>query len=149
MNQKNIFPNARLLAFQIYYNLDPVKSDSVLTAENFENLKQTIEIHDDEGENILLTNDIVELSKTIIHQLEKNKDRVHSIANNSLHKKNLNQLSRTEYALIMLGTSELIHNIELDHKKLINCYINLAKKYGPSDSYSLINGVLDSVQKSL
>ena len=149
MNQKNIFPNARLLAFQVFYNLDQSNSSSKLSKDDFENLKETIEKHDDEGENILFSADIIELSKMIIKQLQENKEHVQSIANNSLHKKNLSQLSKTEYALIMLGTSELIHGPDLDPKKLIKCYINLAKKYGTSDSYSLINGVLDSVQKSL
>ena len=149
MSQKNIFSNARLLAFQLVYNLGQEGSRIELSDESFKNLKETIEKHDDEGENIIFSNDMIELSKMIIKKMNENKEHVQSIANHSLHKKNLEQLSKTEYALIMLGTSELIHAPDLNAKKLINCYINLAKKYGSKDSYSLINGVLDSVQKSL
>ena len=58
------------------------------------------------------------------------------------------KLSKVELCIILLGSCELAKE-ENAPNKIINSYINIAKKYGGKDSYSLVNGVLDNVRQSI
>ncbi len=55
------------------------------------------------------------------------------------------QLDPVSRAVLRLSTYELIYSIEVPYKVAINEAINLAKIYGPTDSFRFINGVLDQV----
>ncbi|MBI2521907.1 MAG: transcription antitermination factor NusB [Bdellovibrio sp.] len=56
-----------------------------------------------------------------------------------------NSTNKVDLALLKLGTCELLFFCDTPYKVVINEAINLAKLYGPQDSPSLINGVLDKV----
>ncbi len=55
------------------------------------------------------------------------------------------QLDPISRAVLRLSTYELIFSIEVPYKVAINEAVNLAKTYGPTDSFRFINGVLDQV----
>ena len=48
-------------------------------------------------------------------------------------------------ALLRIGTYELLYRIDVPYKVVINEAVNLAKKFGPTDTYKYINGILDKV----
>lgn len=48
-------------------------------------------------------------------------------------------------ALLRIGTYELSYRIDVPYKVAINEAVNLAKKFGPTDAYKYINGILDKV----
>lgn len=48
-------------------------------------------------------------------------------------------------ALLRMGTYELSYRIDVPYKVAINEAVNLAKKFGPTDAYKYINGILDKV----
>ena len=54
----------------------------------------------------------------------------------------LDQISRV---LLRIGSYELCFRIDIPYKVAINESVNLAKKFGPTDSYKYINGILDMV----
>ncbi len=58
-------------------------------------------------------------------------------------------LDPVELALLRLGVFELLESIEVPFKVIINENVNLAKKFGATDSYKYINGVLDKVAQTL
>ena len=55
------------------------------------------------------------------------------------------QLDPVSRAVLRLSTYELMFTIEVPYKVAINEAVNLAKTYGPTDSFRFINGVLDQV----
>jgi len=112
-------------------------------------IRETIETPDEESDKVNKNPKTLELAKHILGHLVEKETEVKNLVNNALHQKNADKLSKTEYALIMLGTSEILQNTASDLKNVINSYINLSKKYGTKDSYSLVNGVLDSVRNSI
>ena len=63
--------------------------------------------------------------------------------------RNLKQLDPIEYGLLRLGIYELGQRIEVPYRVVINEYVDLAKKYGASDSHKFINGVLDKAARKL
>ena len=56
--------------------------------------------------------------------------------------KDLDPISR---ALLRIGSYELCYRIDVPYKVVINEAVNLAKKFGPTDAYKYINGILDKV----
>ncbi len=59
----------------------------------------------------------------------------------------LDQLDPIEHALLRLGSFEFTERIDVPYKVVINEYVDLAKKYGATDSHKYINGVLDKLAK--
>ncbi len=64
-----------------------------------------------------------------------------------LHKRKIHQLEKIDYALLMLGSYEILYVKATPKPVVIDEMVNLAKKYGTADSYSFINGTLDSIGK--
>ena len=59
--------------------------------------------------------------------------------------RSLGELDPVEQALLRMGTFELRSRIDVPYKVVINEAVALAKKFGATDSYRYINGVLDKV----
>lgn len=57
----------------------------------------------------------------------------------------LGSLDPIELALLRMGSYELSKRIDVPYKVVIDETINLAKRFGATDSYRYINGVLDKL----
>ena len=58
-------------------------------------------------------------------------------------------LSPVEHAVLMIGTYELKHCVEIPYKVAINEAVELAKSFGGTDGHKYVNGVLDKVAAGL
>jgi N utilization substance protein B len=54
-----------------------------------------------------------------------------------------NQLSPVEHAVLLIGTYELKHCVDVPYRVAINEAVELAKSYGGTDGHKYVNGVLD------
>jgi transcription antitermination protein NusB len=61
----------------------------------------------------------------------------------------LDDLDPIERTLLRMGMYELTHRIDVPYKVVINEEVALAKKFGATDSYKYINGVLDKAARQL
>ncbi|MEM1404172.1 MAG: transcription antitermination factor NusB [Pseudomonadota bacterium] len=61
----------------------------------------------------------------------------------------LDELDPIERSLLRMGTFELRDRIDVPYKVVINESVALAKKFGASDSYKYVNGVLDKLARQL
>jgi transcription antitermination protein NusB len=59
------------------------------------------------------------------------------------------QLSPIEHGVLMIGTYELTHCIEIPYKVAINEAVELAKSFGGTDGHKYVNGVLDKAASQL
>lgn len=50
-----------------------------------------------------------------------------------------------ERAILRIGVYELIYRLEIPYRVILNECINLAKKFGATESHKYINGILDKV----
>jgi N utilization substance protein B len=57
----------------------------------------------------------------------------------------LAELSPVEFAVLLLGAFELVQNIEVPYKVVINEAVELAKTFGGTDGHKYVNGVLDKL----
>ena len=61
----------------------------------------------------------------------------------------LGQLDPVGRGILLLALAELKHRSDVPAKVIINEAVNLAKRYGPAESYRFINAVTDKAAKIL
>lgn len=61
--------------------------------------------------------------------------------------RDLSQLNPIELAILRLGAYELFRRIDIPYRVVINEAIELAKKFGASESHKYVNGVLDKLAR--
>ena len=66
-----------------------------------------------------------------------------------LHDKKIAELDPVSLALLRMATYELSTRLDVPYKVVINEAVSLAKKFGPTDAYKFINGMLDKLAGSL
>ena len=59
------------------------------------------------------------------------------------------QLSPIEHAVLLIGSYELLHCIDIPYKVAINEAVELAKSFGGTDGHKYVNGVLDKTAATL
>jgi N utilization substance protein B len=59
------------------------------------------------------------------------------------------ELSPVEHGVLMIGTYELKHFIDIPYKVAINEAVELAKSFGGTDGHKYVNGVLDKTAADL
>jgi N utilization substance protein B len=59
----------------------------------------------------------------------------------------LEELGAVELALLQAGCFELKNRLDVPYRVVLNENVNLAKKFGATDSHKYINGVLDKVAR--
>jgi N utilization substance protein B len=58
-------------------------------------------------------------------------------------------LSPVEHAVLMIGTYELTHCLDIPYRVVINEAVELAKSFGGTDGHKYVNGVLDKAANGL
>ena len=59
------------------------------------------------------------------------------------------QLSPVEHAVLMIGTYELTHCLDVPYRVVINEAVELAKAFGGTDGHKYVNGVLHPLAQQL
>ena len=59
------------------------------------------------------------------------------------------QLSPVEHAVLLIGTYELRHCVDIPYRVAINEAVELAKSFGGTDGHKYVNGVLDKAAGDL
>src|SRR5690606_18592559 len=57
----------------------------------------------------------------------------------------LEELSPIEHGILLIGSYELVHHMEVPYKVAINEAVELAKSFGGTDGFKFVNGVLDKM----
>ncbi len=61
----------------------------------------------------------------------------------------LGQLSPVEHGVLMIGSYELTHCLDIPYRVAINEAVELAKSFGGTDGHKFVNGVLDKAAAEL
>lgn len=59
--------------------------------------------------------------------------------------RDIGELSPIEHAILCIAGYELIHDISIPYRVAINEGVELAKRFGGTDGYKYVNGVLDKL----
>jgi len=57
----------------------------------------------------------------------------------------ITELSPVEHAILLIASFELVNQVEVPYKVVINEAVELAKSFGGTDGFKFVNGVLDKL----
>ncbi len=127
---------AREYALQILYALD------LNPAATGDFLKVFWEINEAKPE-------IIEYTSILVKGTLANQEKIDAlISSHSSHWK-IDRMPATDRNILRIGTYELLEEQTVPRKAVINEAIEIAKKFGTTDSATFINGVLDSIHQEL
>ncbi|MCW8127652.1 transcription antitermination factor NusB [Microbulbifer halophilus] len=90
----------------------------------------------------------VEYFRDLFHGVAKNLDEVEAAYIPHLDR-GVEELDPVSRALLRMASYELKSRIDVPYKVVINESVALAKKFGPTDAYKFINGILDKTAADL
>ena len=76
-------------------------------------------------------------------------EELDEVINTYAEKWNTARMGRVELAIFRLAVYEMIHDEDIPVSVAINEAVELAKKYGPDDSPSFINGILANIVREM
>lgn len=85
----------------------------------------------------------------LLHEIPAKVDEIDAVFAPHMIDRSVDELGPVELALLRIGSYELMERIDVPYKVVINESVNLAKKFGATDSHKFINGVLDQVARQL
>jgi N utilization substance protein B len=90
--------------------------------------------------------DVKEYAESLVINTIERIDKIDNIISVYIKNWKLNRLALIDRNILRIGTYELLYEA-LDERIIINEAVELAKKYGDAESYQLVNGILDSINK--
>jgi N utilization substance protein B len=63
--------------------------------------------------------------------------------------RDVKELSPVEHAILLIGTYELRHRMEIPYRVVINEAVELCKRFGATDAHKYVNAVLDRAAREL
>ena len=85
----------------------------------------------------------------LLHEIPARVDEIEAVFAPHMVDRSVEELGPVELALLRIGSYELMERIDVPYKVVINESVNLAKKFGATDSHKFVNGVLDQVARQL
>jgi N utilization substance protein B len=85
----------------------------------------------------------------LVHQVPAKVAEIDEAYMPYLQDRNVDELDPITISLLRLATYEFAYRIDVPYKVVINEAVSLAKKFGATDSYKFINGVLDKLAVTL
>ncbi|MFS1522930.1 transcription antitermination factor NusB [Microbulbifer sp. 2304DJ12-6] len=86
--------------------------------------------------------------RDLFHGVAKNLDTVEDTFTPYLDR-SVEDLDPVSRALLRMSAYELQHRMDVPYKVVINESVALAKKFGPTDAFKFINGILDRTAATL
>jgi len=127
---------ARELAIQVLFSLD---FEAHTPEQAFELICK----------NLPIDKKAKDFSKELVLGVWKSRERIDNVINSVSKNWRIERMSRVDKSILRLATYELLFRDDIPPKVSINEAIELAKKYGNDNSYSFINGILDSIYNSM
>jgi len=133
----------RILAFQALYYWDTLPDKSVPVEElaNFEWLEEEKRNKLDEG--------ICTFSKILTAGTVENIKEIDGIIIKHLENWDIKRVNRVDLAILRISVYSLMHQKEIAPSIVIDEAIGISREFGTDDSYRFVNGVLDSIRKTL
>jgi N utilization substance protein B len=104
-----------------------------------------VDISGDNVEDVVNSDDkfVLELANGVT----SNKDEIDKLIEKQVDKWKMDRISAIDKNILRIGVFELVYRKDIPHKVSINEAIELAKKYGGTESGRFINGILDGIMR--
>lgn len=128
---------SRELALQALFQGEFVQDSPLLDRLNY--FKESFAIEDE----------VLEYAQQILQKMDAHGDQINGIIREKSTNWSLERMSKVDLCILRLALSEIIGQLDVPHKVVINEAIELAKKYGNTESAAFINGILDEHLKDI
>jgi N utilization substance protein B len=131
----------RILAFQALYSYDVVPTAALEELLGFSWLEADKRAALDEGTTAF--------SRLLIQGTIENLAAVDDMIRSHLKNWDFSRLNRVDLALLRMSAYTLMYQHDVAPSIVIDEAIGISREYGTDDSYRFINGVLDSINRTL
>ena len=132
---------SRELALQILYQVD-LRKDNIdeFIADFWENQIASDDTSDDS---------VMEFSTTLVNGTLKNLVQIDEYITSYAENWQLSRMAVIDRNIMRMGVFELLYLEDMPPKVAINEAVELAKKYGDTESGKFVNGILDKVKEKI
>jgi N utilization substance protein B len=131
----------RILAFQALYSYDAAPSAALEELLGFSWLEA--------DKQAALDDATAAFSRLLIRGTIENLPAVDDMIRSHLKNWDFSRLNRVDLALLRMSAYTLMYQSDVAPSIVIDEAIGISREYGTDDSYRFINGVLDSIRKTL
>lgn len=152
MNTKSGRHEAREYSFQFLYHLQLgtfAELRQKLSSENNDGYLKGIVTSFQDTIELKLSPENTNFGYEIIKGTIKNYNEIENIIEGLSQNWQLHRISKVDHTILLQAIYELKYMKDTPEKVVINEAIELAKKFGHLESKNFVNGILDSVLKSL
>ena len=136
----------RILAFQALYSWDAHYSQTNETSIPDGLLDFSWALKDIDTP---LDDEMTAFSRLLVSGTVENIARIDSTIQEHLKNWDLSRLNRVDLAVLRMSTYTLMFQTGMPASIVIDEAIDISKEFGTDDSYRFVNGVLDSIRKTL
>ena len=129
---------AREFALQVLYQIDMTRSSA---AEVLEDLNKTLEMDKSDAE-------VKKYAETLVCGTLEKLDTIDKMIERFAENWDIKRMAYVDRNILRLATYEMMYLEEIPIKVAINEAVELAKRYGESDSSKFVNGILDRIAKT-
>lgn len=138
----------RILAFQALYSWDTFYSQTGDTAIPEDLLDFSWTSRSGE-ESVQPDEEMTVFSRLLVSGTVENIAAVDNMIGKHLKNWKLNRLNRVDLAVLRMSVYTLMFQPDMPHTVVIDEAVEIAREFGTDDSYRFVNGVLDSIRKTL
>lgn len=137
---------ARIIAFQGLYSWDVggVSEKDVLEL-SWVNSKSS----DDGAERIVPNDENSAFSRLLISGTIENIAQIDELIKKHLTNWEFDRVNRVSVAILRMSVYSLLYTRDVEPSIIIDEAVDIAKNFGPDDSYKFVNAILDNIKKSL
>ena len=121
---------SRELAFQLLYHLELVKGDDVPEMEYF------WQLNEDKA-------DVKPFAERLVKKVLENREHIDTLVSGASQRWSLRRMDSVSRCLIRLGACEILFMPDTPPQVAIHEAVELAKRFGPDEGPSFIDGILD------
>jgi len=134
---------ARILAFQALYSWEVHRSQKNAS------IPEGLLDFSWADSTVPLDEEMTSFSRLLITGTIENIAVVDSMISKHLENWDLKRLNRVDLAVLRMSVYALMFQTDMPHSIVIDEAIDISKEFGTDDSYRFVNGVLDSIRKTL
>ncbi|MCR4821818.1 MAG: transcription antitermination factor NusB [Treponema sp.] len=140
---------SRIIAFQGLYSWDVggMSQEDILQLD-WVNAPGPEEA-DNERERQPLDEESAAFSRMLISGTIENVTKIDETIKAHLSNWDFDRVNRVSIAILRMSVYSLMFTKDIDSSIIIDEAIDIAKNYGPDDSYKFVNAILDNIKKSL
>ena len=137
----------RILAFQALYSWDVHNSQGGQAGEK--SIPEGLLDFSWSNPNVPMDEEMTSFSRLLVTGTIENISSVDSMIQEHLENWELKRLNKVDLAVLRMSAYSLMYQTDMPPTIIIDEAIGISKEFGADDSYRFVNGVLDSIRKTL